>query len=78
MSPRVLDQLTLCGGRFTKLARAAGLTALLVAIGPAASLAQFPKVPMVTIDSAFGGWARAQRTHFEDGAFFDRIYTPGR
>ena len=45
---------------------------------PAASLAQFPKVPMVTIDSAFGGWARAQRTHFEDGAFFDRIYTPGR
>ena len=45
---------------------------------PAGSLAQFPKVPMVTIDSAFGGWARAQRTHFEDGAFFDRIYTPGR
>jgi len=45
---------------------------------PAGSLAQFPKVPMVTIDSAFGGWAKAQRTHFEDGAFFDRIYTPGR
>jgi sulfate/thiosulfate transport system substrate-binding protein len=44
---------------------------------PAAELAQFRALPMVTIDSAFGGWARAQATHFADGGFFDRIYSPG-
>jgi len=36
--------------------------------------AQFPKVPLVTIDEVFGGWARAQATHFNDGGSFDRIY----
>ena len=45
---------------------------------PAALLARFPKVPMVTIDTAFGGWAKAQQAHFEDGGLFDRIYRPGR
>ena len=45
---------------------------------PAASLAQFPNVHMVTIDTAFGGWAKAQQAHFEDGGFFDLIYKPGR
>ncbi|KGQ18502.1 Sulfate and thiosulfate binding protein CysP [Lysobacter dokdonensis DS-58] len=45
---------------------------------PRAALARFPKVPMVTIDTAFGGWANAQKTHFTDGGFFDRIYKPGR
>ena len=33
--------------------------------------AQFPKMDLVTIDSAFGGWAKAQKTHFDDGGFFD-------
>ncbi len=33
--------------------------------------AQFPKLELVTIDSAFGGWAKAQKTHFEDGGIFD-------
>ncbi|MUV14310.1 sulfate ABC transporter substrate-binding protein [Noviluteimonas gilva] len=42
------------------------------------ALARFPKVPMVTIDSAFGGWKKAQQAHFADGGFFDRIYRPGR
>jgi sulfate/thiosulfate transport system substrate-binding protein len=33
---------------------------------------QFPKVPLVTID-VFGGWTKAQKTHFADGGSFDRI-----
>lgn len=45
---------------------------------PAADLARFPKVPLVTIDAAFGGWKKAQADHFADGAFFDRIYRATR
>jgi sulfate/thiosulfate-binding protein len=40
--------------------------------------AQFPKVTLVTIDDVFGGWKKAQTTHFADGALFDQIYQPGR
>jgi len=40
--------------------------------------AQFPKVKLFTIDEAFGGWAKAQQTHFADGGEFDRIYQPGK
>jgi sulfate transport system substrate-binding protein len=36
----------------------------------------FPNIPLVTIDGAFGGWAKAQRTHFADGGVFDQIYRP--
>jgi sulfate transport system substrate-binding protein len=36
--------------------------------------AQFPNVPMLTIDKDFGGWARAQKAHFADGGEFDRIF----
>jgi sulfate/thiosulfate transport system substrate-binding protein len=36
---------------------------------------QFPKLPQFTIDEAFGGWAKADREHFADGASFDQIYT---
>ena len=35
----------------------------------------FPKVNLFTIDAVFGGWARAQKTHFDDGGTFDQIYT---
>jgi sulfate/thiosulfate-binding protein len=35
---------------------------------------QFPPVKLVTIDGTFGGWTRAQATHFADGGTFDRIY----
>jgi sulfate transport system substrate-binding protein len=35
---------------------------------------QFPKIELVTIDSEFGGWTTAQKTHFADGAVFDQIY----
>ena len=34
---------------------------------------QFPKIPMATI-ADFGGWAKAQKTHFADGGVFDQIY----
>ncbi|MFO0335821.1 MAG: sulfate ABC transporter substrate-binding protein [Pseudomonadota bacterium] len=34
---------------------------------------QFPALELVTIE-AFGGWDRAQATHFADGGSFDRIY----
>ena len=33
----------------------------------------FPKINLVTI-ADFGGWAKAQSTHFADGGSFDRIY----
>ncbi len=42
-----------------------------------ALLAAFPKLPMVTIDNAFGGWKKAQSQHFDDGGFFDQIYAGG-
>ena len=32
----------------------------------------FPKIQLVTID-LFGGWSKAQKTHFVDGGTFDRI-----
>jgi len=37
---------------------------------------QFPKLTLVTIDGAFGGWRNATRTHFADGGTFDQIYLP--
>ena len=39
---------------------------------------QFPNIPLVTIDGDFGGWAKAQATHFADGGIFDQIYQPGK
>jgi sulfate adenylyltransferase subunit 1 len=36
-------------------------------------LARFPKLKLVTIDDTFGGWAKAQKTHFDDGGVFDAI-----
>jgi sulfate/thiosulfate transport system substrate-binding protein len=35
---------------------------------------QFPKLSLFTIEELFGGWQRAQRTHFADGGVFDQIY----
>jgi sulfate transport system substrate-binding protein len=37
---------------------------------------QFPETKLVTIDGAFGGWTKAQETHFADGGIFDQIYQP--
>ena len=39
--------------------------------------AKFKKIPLVTVDDTFGGWKKAQKTHFADGGVFDRIYRPG-
>jgi sulfate/thiosulfate-binding protein len=35
--------------------------------------ATFPNIGLVTIEQ-FGGWATAQKTHFDDGGVFDQIY----
>jgi len=36
---------------------------------------QFANIPqLVTIDAVFGGWTRAQATHFADRGTFDKIY----
>ena len=37
---------------------------------------KFPELPLVTIDADFGGWEKAQKTHFDDGGTFDKIYQP--
>ena len=34
----------------------------------------FPQLKLFTIDEVFGGWQKAQKTHFEDGGVFDQIY----
>lgn len=35
---------------------------------------QFPKISLITVDDVFGGWTKAQATHFADGGVFDQIY----
>ncbi|KFI25120.1 sulfate transporter subunit [Haematobacter missouriensis] len=37
-------------------------------------VARFPKLDLVTIEH-FGGWKKAQATHFADGGIFDQIYS---
>jgi sulfate/thiosulfate-binding protein len=40
-------------------------------------LARFPDVKLVAIDDPlFGGWAKAQPKHFDEGGIFDQIYQP--
>jgi sulfate transport system substrate-binding protein len=34
---------------------------------------KFPAIELVTVDGEFGGWAKAQADHFNDGATFDVI-----
>jgi sulfate/thiosulfate transport system substrate-binding protein len=36
--------------------------------------AKFPDAKTFTIDEVFGGWQKAQQTHFADGGTFDEIY----
>jgi len=33
----------------------------------------FPKVETFTVDEVFGGWAQAQKDHFNDGATYDQV-----
>lgn len=34
----------------------------------------FPRLQLFTIDRNFGGWAKAQAAHFNDGGLFDQIF----
>jgi sulfate/thiosulfate transport system substrate-binding protein len=38
--------------------------------------AAFADIKLFTIDELFGGWSKAQPTHFNDGGIFDQIYQP--
>lgn len=40
--------------------------------------AQFADVALFKVDDVFGGWAKAQAEHFDDGGTFDQIYQPGK
>jgi sulfate transport system substrate-binding protein len=35
---------------------------------------QFPRLSLFTVDEVFGGWQKAQATHFADGGVFDQIF----
>jgi sulfate transport system substrate-binding protein len=37
--------------------------------------ASFPKLKLFTVDELFGGWTKAQKTHFAAGGVFEQIYT---
>jgi sulfate/thiosulfate transport system substrate-binding protein len=39
---------------------------------------KFPNLQLFNITDTFGGWQKAQKTHFSDGGVFDQIYTPGK
>lgn len=39
--------------------------------------ASFPKMELITIDGAFGGWQKAQQTHFAAGGVFDQVCLSG-
>jgi len=38
----------------------------------------FPEVKLFTIDEVFGGWQKAQKTHFSEGGVFDQIQRANR
>lgn len=38
----------------------------------------FPKVQTFTIDEYFGGWTKAQKEHFDDGAIFDQVLSAAK
>ncbi len=38
-----------------------------------ADLDRLPKLELITVDQAFGGWAAAQKKHFADGGIFDEM-----
>lgn len=39
----------------------------------AANQKDFPKISTFTVDEMFGGWTKAQKDHFDDGATYDQI-----
>ena len=43
---------------------------------PASQLARFRTLPLVTVEAAFGGWDKAQATHFAEGGLYDQVRRP--
>ncbi|MBK9579212.1 MAG: sulfate ABC transporter substrate-binding protein [Fibrobacteres bacterium] len=43
----------------------------------ARSMGQFPSIRLFTVDSMFGGWKKAQKTHFGDSGLFKRLVMEG-
>ncbi|MFI3137306.1 MAG: sulfate ABC transporter substrate-binding protein [Methylococcaceae bacterium] len=41
-----------------------------------ADIKRFPKIELFTVAEKFTNWANVQKTHFDDDAIFDQIYTP--
>ena len=37
----------------------------------------FPAIELFTVDEQFGGWKKATKDHFADGASFDQLYATG-
>ena len=37
--------------------------------------ADFKQIDLFSVDEVFGGWTKAQKTHFADGGTFDSNYT---
>jgi sulfate/thiosulfate transport system substrate-binding protein len=38
----------------------------------------FPNLALFTVAKNFGGWAKAQRTHFDDGGTFDQVFAAAK
>ncbi|WP_438007747.1 sulfate ABC transporter substrate-binding protein [Sorangium sp. So ce321] len=47
-------------------------------LAAAESQGVFQKVALFSIDEVFGGWQKAQKTHFSDSGVFDQIYQAGK
>jgi sulfate transport system substrate-binding protein len=39
---------------------------------------QFPNMQLFTVDRNFGGWANAQKAHFDDGGTFDQVFAAAK
>ncbi len=39
---------------------------------------QFPSLSLFTVDKNFGGWAKAQHMHFDDGGTFDQVFAAAK
>lgn len=40
--------------------------------------AELPPISFFTIDETFGGWEKAQKAFFSEGALFDQLYRPAK
>jgi len=63
----------LCLRSFAPIASEASLAQIVSRRAAAKYAAQFPRIALFTVEEVFGGWAKAQKTHFADGHVFDQI-----